>query len=442
MTHDGHDRTPPHDESAETAVLGGMLLHRAAIEEVTGLITGASFYQPRHGKIFEAITALDARDEPADPVTVANELTRRGQLAKIGGPGYLHTCMQSVPTAANAGYYAGIVREYAVRRRLIEVGTQLVQMGYDTTDHTDIPAMIDRAQAMAMTLEDTQDEDEDLSLASAYFEVLENVEHGTERGLPTGLRDFDNLTGGLHPGQLIVVAARPALGKSVLAENWVRHTALATGRPAALFSLEMSRFELAKRAISAEAAIPLHRLVHGNMTEADWDRVARAKAIPTAPLYVDENPNQTIATIRAKARRLKRKHGIELLAVDYLQLMEAEAKRRGGENRQQDVSAISRGLKLLAKELKIPVIAVAQLNRGPESRPDKKPIMADLRESGSIENDADVIVLIHREDAYERESPRAGEADLIVDKHRGGPKATLTVSFQGHYARFMDMGQA
>lgn len=211
-----------------------------------------------------------------------------------------------------------------------------------------------------------------------------------------------------------------------------------------MFSLEMSRFEIAKRAIAAEGAIPLHHIAPGKMTDTDWDRVNnRTKTIPAAPLYVDENPNQTINSIRSKARRMVRKHHIELLAVDYLQLMEAEAKRRGsGDNRQQDVSAISRGLKLLAKELQIPVIAVAQLNRGPETRADKKPQMSDLRESGSIENDADLVILIHREAAYEEESPRAGEADLIVAKHRGGPKATLTVAFQGHYARFKDMGGA
>ena len=437
-----NDRTPPHDEHAEMAVLGGMLMSRTAIEEVTGMLAASSFYLPKHEHVYDAITAVESRDEPVDAVTVAAELTRRGELAKIGGPVYLHDLMGSVPTAANAGYYAEIVREHAVRRRLIEIGTRYVQMGYDTTDHADIPEMIDRAQAMAMTLEHIDYEEEDLLLADAYVEVLESVEHGTSQGLPTGLRDFDALTGGLHPGQLIVVAARPALGKSVLAENWVRHTAIATGRPAAMFSLEMSRFEVAKRAIAAEAAVPLHHLAHGRMEESDWDRVKqRTHTIPAAPLYVDENPTLTITSIRSKARRLRRKHGIELLAVDYLQLMEGEAKRRGGENRQQDVSAISRGLKLLAKELQIPVIAVAQLNRGPESRADKKPAMSDLRESGSIEQDADTVVLIHREDAYEKEGPRAGEADLIVAKHRGGPTATLTVAFQGHYARFKDMGR-
>lgn len=437
-----NDRVPPHDEHAEMAVLGGMLLSRSAIEEVAGMLTGASFYLPKHEHVYDAIVALENRDEPTDAVAVAKELTSRGELAKIGGPAYLHDLMGSVPTAANAGYYAEIVREYAVRRRLIEIGTRYVQMGYDTTDHTDIPEMIDKAQAMAMTLEHTHYEDEDLSLTSAYVEVLESIEHGTEKGLPTGLRDFDELTGGLHPGQLVVVAARPALGKSVLAENWVRHAAIASGRPAAMFSLEMSRFELAKRAISAEAAVNLHHLAHGKMTDADWDKVKqRAHTIPAAPLYVDENPNLTITALRSKARKMKRKHRIELLAVDYLQLMNGEETRRS-ENRQQQVAAISRGLKLLAKELQIPIIAVAQLNRGPEDRSSKRPTMSDLRDSGAIEQDADTVILIHREDAYEKESPRAGEADLLVAKHRGGPTAEITVAFQGHYARFRDMGPA
>ena len=349
----------------------------------------------------------------------------------------------SIPTAANTGYYAQIVREHATRRRLIEIGTQFVQMGYATDQPEDIAEIINRAQMLAMTLDHAEDAEEDLTLADPYIEVIDTIRNGTRPGLPTGFRDLDELTHGMHPGQMIVVAGRPAMGKSVLAENIARHVAVVENKPVAVFTLEMSRHEITKRAISAEARIPLHHLHHGKMTDDDWQRLnTRTAHIPTLPLHVDEKPTHTIATIRSKARRLKAKQGIELLVVDYLQLMDPEDKGRGDGRRQQEVAAISRGLKLLAKELMIPVIAVAQLNRGPEGRSDKKPVMSDLRDSGAIEMDADVVILIHREAAYEPAGhPRAGEADLIVDKNRSGPKATLTVAFQGHYARFKDMGQ-
>lgn len=352
--------------------------------------------------------------------------------------------MASVPTAANAGWYAQIVREHAIRRRLIEVGTQLVQMGYQTDNPDDIAEIVNKAQALAMTLDHTEvDEDEDLTLADPYFEVIDSIENGTKPGLPTGFRDLDALTHGLHPGQLVVIAARPAQGKSLLAENIGRYIATRQDKPVGMFSLEMSRFEIAKRAISAEGVIPLHHLAHGHMTEDDWRRLhERTSRIPAAKIHVDDNPAHTISTIRSKARRLKVKHSIELLIVDYLQLMDPDDKSRSDGRRQQEVAAISRGLKLLAKELMIPVVAVAQLNRGPEQRADKKPMMSDLRDSGAIEMDADVVILIHREAAYEAEHPRAGEADLIVDKNRSGPKGVLTVAFQGHYARFADMQQS
>lgn len=441
MSHD-YDRTPPHDEHAEMAVLGGMLLARSAITDVAGLVVGASFYFPKHGWIYDAIATLDAQGEPADAVTVANDLRGRGLLSKIGGAAYLHECMESVPTAANAAHYAQIVRDLYRRRHLINIGTEYVQMGYET-DGDDIDEIVDRAQSLAMTLAQNQDGDEDQTLASAYFEVLDSIEHDAAPGLPTGFADFDALTKGLRPGQLVVVAGRPGMGKSVFAEGVLRHTAITRGRPVGMFSLEMSRFEIAKRAIAAQARVPLHRLAYGCATDADWDRINdHAKDIPAAPIYVDDNPNLTINALRAKARQMRTKHNIELLIVDYLQLMDADEKRRGGENRQQDVSGISRGLKLLAKELSLPVIAVAQLNRGPEQRPDKRPVMSDLRDSGSVEQDADIVILIYRDDYYVHDHPRAGEADLIVAKHRGGPKATITVAFTGHYAKFQDMAKS
>jgi replicative DNA helicase len=256
-------------------------------------------------------------------------------------------------------------------------------------------------------------------------------------GVPTGFRELDELTNGLHPGQMIVVAARPAIGKSTLGLDLCRAASIHNQQASVIFSLEMARNEIVMRLLSAEARVPLHHIRTGRMGQDDWSRLApRIGDVADAPLFIDDSPNMSMMEIRAKARRLKQKHDLRLIVIDYLQLMSGSRKV---DSRQQEVSELSRSLKLLAKELDVPVIAISQLNRGPEQRTDKKPQMSDLRESGSIEQDADMVVLIHREDAYERESPRAGEADLIVAKHRNGPVKTVTVAFQGHYSRFVDM---
>ncbi|NTW42828.1 MAG: replicative DNA helicase, partial [Cellulomonadaceae bacterium] len=256
-------------------------------------------------------------------------------------------------------------------------------------------------------------------------------------GIPTGFADLDRLTNGLHPGQMIVIAARPAIGKSTLGIDIARSASIKHNRTSVVFSLEMSRTEITMRLLSAEARIHLQKMRSGQMGEDDWQKLAATMGkISEAPLFIDDSPNMSLMEIRAKCRRLKQKHNLELVIIDYLQLM-SSGKRV--ESRQQEVSEFSRALKLLAKELEVPVIAISQLNRGPEQRTDKRPMMSDLRESGSIEQDADMVILLHREDAYEKESPRAGEADLIVAKHRNGPTDTITVAFQGHYSRFVDM---
>jgi replicative DNA helicase len=258
-------------------------------------------------------------------------------------------------------------------------------------------------------------------------------------GVPTGFTELDKLTNGLHPGQLIIVAARPAIGKSTLGVDIARAASIKHGLASVIFSLEMSRNEIVMRLLSAEAQVPLHHMRSGTMSDADWGKLAsKMGVVSEAPLFIDDSPNMTLMEIRAKCRRLKQRHDLRLVIVDYLQLM-TSGKRV--ESRQQEVSEFSRSLKLLAKELGVPVIAISQLNRGPEQRVDKKPMLSDLRESGSLEQDADMVVLLHREDAYERESPRAGEADFIVAKHRNGPTQTVTVAFQGHYSRFVDMAQ-
>jgi replicative DNA helicase len=433
------ERTPPQDIAAEQCVLGGMMLSKDAIADVVEVLRGPDFYKPAHQAVYDAIIDLYGRGEPADAVTVAAELSKRGDIARIGGAPYLHTLISSVPTAANAGYYAKIVQERAILRRLVEAGTRIVQLAYSTGDADDV---VDQAQAEVYAVTERRASEDYLRLSEIMEGALDEIDAINSRGgqltgVPTGFADLDQLTNGLHPGQLVIVAGRPSLGKSALAVDFLRSAAIKHGLPSCIFSLEMGRNEITMRLLSAESRVPLHSMRSGTMTDQDWTRLARRMGeVSSAPLFIDDSPNMSLMEIRAKCRRLKQRHDLRLVIVDYLQLMSSP---RRVENRQQEVSEFSRSLKLLAKELDVPVVALSQLNRGPEQRADKKPQLSDLRESGSLEQDADVVILLHREDAYERESPRAGEADLIVAKHRNGPTATVTVAFQGHYSRFVDM---
>ncbi|MCM0639295.1 replicative DNA helicase [Cellulomonas wangsupingiae] len=437
----GFDRTPPQDLEAERSVLGGMLISKDAIADVIEQIKGTDFYRPAHEAIYDAILDLYGRGEPADAITVADELTKRGEMARVGGAAYLHTLIAAVPTAANAGFYARIVRERAILRKLVEAGTRIVQLGY-ATDGGDVDELVNNAQAEVYAVTERRASEDYLPLSEVIGGTVDEIERAGHRGegmigVPTGFADLDRLTNGLHPGQMIVVAARPAIGKSTLGIDMVRSAAIKNNQAAVVFSLEMSRNEITMRLLSAEARVHLQKLRTGAMGEDDWAKIAATMGrISEAPLFIDDSPNMSLMEIRAKCRRLKQRHDLKLVVIDYLQLM-TSGKRV--ESRQQEVSEFSRALKLLAKELEVPVIAISQLNRGPEQRTDKRPAMSDLRESGSIEQDADMVILLHREDAYEKESPRAGEADLIVAKHRNGPTDTITVAFQGHYSRFVDM---
>ncbi|MFJ8360653.1 replicative DNA helicase [Streptomyces sp. NPDC093984] len=437
------ERVPPQDLDAEQSVLGGMLLSKDAIADVVEILKGHDFYRPAHETIYQAILDLYAKGEPADPITVAAELTKRGEITKVGGASYLHTLVQTVPTAANAEYYAQIVHERAVLRRLVEAGTRITQMGYAADG--DIDEIVNSAQAEIFAVTEQRTAEDYLPLSEIMEGALDEIEaigsrSGEMTGVPTGFTDLDQLTNGLHPGQMIIIAARPAMGKSTLALDFARAAAIKHNLPSVIFSLEMGRNEIAMRLLSAEARVALHHMRSGTMTDEDWTRLARRMPdVSAAPLYIDDSPNLSMMEIRAKCRRLKQRNDLKLVVIDYLQLMQSGSKR--SESRQQEVSEMSRNLKLLAKELELPVIALSQLNRGPEQRTDKKPMVSDLRESGSIEQDADMVILLHREDAYEKESPRAGEADIIVGKHRNGPTATITVAFQGHYSRFVDMAQ-
>lgn len=434
-------RQPPHDLPAEQSVLGGMLLSKDAIADVLERLRPGDFYRPVHQNIYDAILDLYSRGEPADAVTVAAELDRRGLLARVGGAPYVHTLISTVPTAANAGYYAGIVAEKAILRRLVQAGTRVVQYGYAGAEGADVAEVVDRAQGEIYDVTEGRHSEDFVALEDLLqptMDELDTLASGQDaRGVPTGFADLDELTNGLHPGQMVIIAARPGVGKSTLAMDFMRSCSIKHKLPSIIFSLEMSKSEIVMRLLSAEARIRLADMRAGRMTDDDWTRMARRMSeISEAPLYIDDSPNMTIMEIRAKARRLKQKAGLRLVVVDYLQLMTGG---RRAESRQQEVSELSRSMKLLAKELEVPVVALSQLNRGPEQRTDKKPMLSDLRDSGSLEQDSDVVILLHRPDAFDPDDPRGGEADLIVAKHRNGPTKTVPVAHQLHLSRFTSM---
>ena len=379
------ERTPPHDLAAEQCVLGGMLMSKDAISDVMEVIRPADHYRPAHQLVHEAILELYGRGEPADPVTVSDLLAKRGELARVGGAAYMHTLIASVPTAANAGYYARIVRERAILRRLVEVGTRIVQLGY--AGDGDADELVDRAQAEVYGVTERRVSEDFLPLSEIMPGALDEIEAigsrgGVMTGVPTGFADLDALTNGLHPGQMVVIAARPAIGKSTLALDLARAAAIKHRLATVMFSLEMSRNEITMRLLSAEARVPLQAMRTGQLGEDDWTRLARRMSeVVDAPLFIDDSPNMSMMEIRAKCRRLKQRHDLRMVIVDYLQLMTSP---RRVENRQQEVSEMSRSLKLLAKEVDVPVVAISQLNRGPEQRNDKRPLLSDLRESGCL----------------------------------------------------------
>src|ERR1700749_2517784 len=582
-------RQPPQDEAAEQAVLGGMLLSKDAIADVLEKLRPSDFYRPAHQNIYDAILDLYGRGEPADAVTVAAELDRRGLLRRIGGAPYVHTLISTVPTAANAGYYAEIVAEKALLRRLVEAGTRVVQYGYAGAEGADVAEVVDRPQAEIYDVTDRRLSEDFVPLEDLLQPTMDEIDAiasngGLARGVPTGFTELDEVTNGLHPGQMIIVAARPGVGKALALDTplptpdgWttmgevavgdellgadgrptrvVAATDILMGRPcyevefsdgtviladayhqwptgygirttdqlrggldtiaaagslarygnragatalmspvlqvdgvrpvpsvpvrcvqvdnpahlylagrgmipthnstlgldfmrscsiknrmaSVIFSLEMSKSEIVMRVVSAEAKIKLADMRSGRMSDDDWTRLARRMSeISEAPLYIDDSPNLTMMEIRAQARRLRKGADFRLVVVDYLQLMTSGKKV---ESRQIEVSEFSRQLKLLAKELEVPVIAISQLNRGPEQRTDKKPMLSDLRESGSLEQDADMVILLNRPDAFDRDDPRGGEADLILAKHRNGPTKTVTVAHQLHLSRFANMAR-
>ncbi|HJR89081.1 MAG TPA: replicative DNA helicase [Aeromicrobium sp.] len=439
---DAGGRIPPQDLAAEQSVLGAMLMSKQAIDPASELLSGRDFYRPAHELVFETIVDLANRGEPVDALTVKNELQRRGELARIGGAPYLHTLVNIVPNVASADYYASIVHEKAVLRRLIEVGNRISALGWAETG--ELESLVDTAQKEVMDVDSSRGVDDYRDVAALIGATIDEIEaiqarDGEMAGLGSGFDDLDRITTGFRPGQMIVVAARPGVGKSTLGLDFCRAASIRQSTPSAIFSLEMTGAEISMRLLSAEAKVPIHHMRGGGMSEDDWNRIGRAMPrVQSAPILIDDSPNLTMPEIRAKARRMHKQHGVGLIVIDYLQLM-TSGKRV--ENRQVEVSEFSRQIKLLAKELEIPVVAISQLNRMSEQGGDKKPQLSNLRESGSIEQDADIVLLVHRPELY-GDDERKGEADLIVAKNRSGPTDSgIAVGFQGHYSRFVPMAK-
>jgi replicative DNA helicase len=436
-------RVPPHNLEAEESLLGAMLLSRDAIADATQICSADDFYKPAHAHVFDAICALYSQGEPADPVTVADELRRAGLIESIGGPAALITLQANTPATSNAGRYARIVEEHALLRRLIGVASEIAEMGYQVPD--DVAAAVDTAESLVFDVAQRRVSDTLQPIRELLGASLDRLEALYERGesitgLPTGFRDLDEQLAGLQPSNLLIVGARPGAGKTSFALGIAAHAAMTARQPVLFFSLEMSHLEVTQRLLSAEARVEATRMRNGRLHDTDWPKISHAIGrLGEAPMFIDDNANTTVMEIRAKARRLKSKLGsLGLIVVDYLQLMSG---RSNAENRQVEVSEMSRGLKILARELETPVLALSQLSRNLEMRADKRPVLADLRESGSIEQDADVVMFLYRDELYNTDSPDRGTAEVIVAKHRSGPTGMTRLAFLDHITRFHDMAK-
>lgn len=436
-------RVPPHNLDAEESLLGAMLLSRAAIDVASESVSPDDFYKPAHGHIYDAITSLSAQGEPVDPVTVAEELRRHDLLDAIGGSGTLISLQAATPATSSASRYAKIVEEHALLRGLIGVAGEISEIGYGLPD--DVTKALDDAETMIFNVAEHRQTDSMSRLHDLLDQTLDSLEALYERGdaitgTPTGFTDFDELTAGLQPSALIVVGARPGMGKTSFAMGMAGHAALEAHRPVLFFSLEMSRVELSQRLLCSEARVDSTKVRNGRLSDDDWRRVSHAIGrLGEANMWIDDNPNVTVMEIRSKARRLQQRVGqLGMIVVDYIQLMTG---RSNAENRQVEVAEISRGLKILARELECPVVALAQLNRGLEQRADKRPMLSDLRESGSLEQDADVVVFLYRDEKYNADSTERGTAEVLVAKHRSGPTGMVRLAFLDHYTKFANMAR-
>jgi replicative DNA helicase len=443
-TRPGGGRIAPHNLQAEESLLGAMLLARDAIAAASEVVRPADFYKPAHVHIFDAILSLYGSGEPVDPITVADELSRAGTLDVIGGAGALVGLQANAPAISNAGRYGRIIEELAVLRRMIGAAGEIAELGYSMPD--DVTKAVDAAESMIFDLAQHRNAGSTATIRQLLEQSLDRLEQLYERGeaitgTPSGYLDLDELLSGLQPSALVVVGARPAMGKTSFALGMATHAALVARRPVLFFSLEMSQIEITQRVLCSEARVDATRVRNGKLNENDWEKIGHAVGrLAEAPIWIDDNPNVTVMEIRSKARKLKSQIGdLGLVVVDYVQLMTG---RTSAENRQVEVAEISRGLKILAREIETPVVALAQLNRGLEQRADKRPMLSDLRESGSLEQDADVVLFLYRDEIYNRESTDLGIAEVIVAKHRSGPTGLVRLAFLGQYTRFANMARS
>jgi replicative DNA helicase len=433
-------KVPPHSIEGEQAVLGGLLLSARAWDEVADIVTENDFYREDHRLIFRAITSLNEAHKPCDAVTVTEWFEAHGKVDAIDGGAYVSSLASGTPSAANVTAYAEIVREKSILRQLIDVGSQ-ISAGAFGSDGRDSKDLLEEAERLVFAIADRG-----ARAGSGFVAVQEVIKDALERlqdlaehegeitGLASGFKDFDRKTAGLQSSDLIVVAGRPSMGKTTFAMNVAEHAAIKHGVPVAVFSMEMSSLQLVMRLFSSLGQLEQGKLRTGSLEDTDWPKLTSAMhLLGKSQIFIDETPALSPADLRARARRLKREHDIGLIVVDYLQLMAVPGTR---ENRATEIAEISRSLKALAKELDVPVMALSQLNRALEQRPNKRPVMADLRESGSIEQDADLIVFIYRDEVYNPETPEKGKAEIIIGKHRNGETGTVNLSFQGRWLRF------
>ncbi|MDO8730327.1 MAG: replicative DNA helicase [Candidatus Omnitrophota bacterium] len=435
------ERVPPHNLDTEMAVLGSMLMDDQAVPVALEMLQASSFYRDAHRKVFDAMTGLFNSQKPVDLVTLTEELKATGKLEEVGGADYLASLTSVVPTAANVQHYAKIVREKAMLRSLISAATQIVGRCYEDQDDAD--ALLDRAEQLLFEIANRSLGAQAEPLKGMLSRTMETIERLYQRkemvtGLATGLHDLDVMTAGLQPADLIIVAGRPSMGKSALATCIAEHVGVVERVPVAIFSLEMSKDQLAHRMLCSLARVNVHNARTGFLAQTDWKELPKAasKLDQSAPILIDDTPSLSALELRAKARRLKNQHRIGLIIVDYLQMMRGSFRV---ENRQQEISEISRSLKALAKELNVPVIAVSQLSRGPEQREDRRPQLSDLRESGAIEQDADVVMMLFREEVYRPTEENRGKAELIVAKQRNGPVGSVSLAFLKEFTRFENL---
>ncbi len=432
-------RIPPHNIEAEQSVLGSMLLDKEAVAVAVDGLKPEDFYLDAHKEIFEAMVDIFDRGEPVDLVTVVEELRQRTTLDAVGGVSYITDLSMTVPSTANIKYYVGIVEEKSILRRLISACNEIIKESYEAKEDIDI--IVDHAEKkiFQVSQRNTTSDFEPIKdiLLDTYTKIEElSKNKGKIIGIPTGFVDLDQKTSGLHPSDFILVAARPSMGKTSFVLNVAQHAALRADVPTAIFSLEMSKDQLVQRMLSSESNVELQKIRTGELTEEEWIRLVEAAGpLSQAPIYIDDTPGISVMEMRSKARRLKMEKGLGLIVIDYLQLMTGRGR---AENRQQEISEISRSLKALARELSVPVIALSQLSRAPEARTDHRPMLSDLRDSGAIEQDADVVMFLYRDEYYNPDTEKKNIAEVIIAKQRNGPTGTVELVWLGQFTKFVN----